>query len=80
VTFYVRGTSRLPPMCAKACQEETNLWILRCSEELYLIEKKMSRFELDVGQDEFDIAEAVVVIDLGLIGNIEEFVLKQLFL
>ena len=37
-------------------------------------------FKLYVSQDEFNIAAAVVGIDLRLIGDVEEFVLKQLLL
>lgn len=36
--------------------------------------------ELDVGEDELDVAGAVVIIDLRLIGDVEELAIEQLLL
>ncbi len=38
----------------------------------------MRLFELDVGEDEFDVGVPIICIELRLIGDVEEFVLEQL--
>ncbi len=35
-------------------------------------------FELDVGEDEFDVGVSIVGIELRFIGDVKEFVLEQL--
>ena len=40
----------------------------------------MGLIELDVGEDELDVGVAVIGVDLGLVGDVEEFVIEQLFL
>jgi hypothetical protein len=36
--------------------------------------------KLDVGQDEFDIAAAIISIDMRMISNVEELAIEQFFI